>query len=119
MKNLITAVLYEDDGRIVSTQQAPAGILVGQLLEVKEFRTDYDLTHYVRNGRLRLRPGNTAALAEGRLSNLPAPCVIVINGKRYDCVDRTAELDFTYPGVYSITVEAFPHLNAEFTVTVP
>ena len=119
MSEQIAAVQYDDTGRITQTASAPAGVLVGQYLEVEELRTDYDKTHYVARGILTARPANPARLSGRQLSYLPVPCVIVVNGARYECVDGTAELEFTYPGTYAVSVEAFPHLNAEFSVSVP
>lgn len=119
MSTLLNFVLYDSEGRITSTQRAPEGILLGQLLEVPEWRDDYDLTHYVENGEIHQRPVNPALFEGKTLSSLPSPCVITINGVKYECTDTTAKLDFTYPSVYNIVVEAFPYLTAHFNVTIP
>lgn len=78
-----------------------------------------DETEWVSGGKVIPRPVNPATLSGAHLSSLPAPCVIAINGARYDCDDTTAALDFTYPSTYKIIVEAFPYLDAEFTLLVP
>jgi hypothetical protein len=75
-------------------------------------------TQYVKDGQACQRPVNPASRTENLLQQLPVPCEIVINGKSYLCADTTAELDFTYPGVYQIKVIAFPCLDADFEVVI-
>jgi len=75
-------------------------------------------THYVLNEVITLRPANSAMLNGMVLSNLPVPCTIHVNDSSYACSDTTADLSFTYPGTYLVRVEAFPHLDATFRVTV-
>ncbi|MBB2918111.1 hypothetical protein [Cupriavidus alkaliphilus] len=75
-------------------------------------------THYVKEGALVERPVNTARLDGMTLRDLPVPCVIVIDGARYDCDEPLAELDLSGPGMYAVTVEAFPALDASFVVEV-
>lgn len=76
------------------------------------------LTDYVFQNAIHARPTNPAILNGHVLSALPAPCKITINKIEYDCKDVTADLDFTYPGVYAIRVSAWPYLDKDFTVTV-
>lgn len=74
-------------------------------------------THYVSNGVATRRPANPARLDGMTLRDLPVPCVIVIDGARYDCADTTAELDFPVAKTYRIAVDAFPTQDATFEVT--
>ena len=119
MSKTITAVFYDAAGRITQVARAPAGILGGQMLELEDWRTDYDVTHYVAKRQLVERPANPAQLAGRHLVRLPVPCVIGVNAARYECRDGHAELEFAYPGTYAVTVQAFPYLDAHFSLTVP
>jgi hypothetical protein len=76
-------------------------------------------THYVKAGQIVARPANTAALAGMTLQDLPVPCTITIDGTAHDCTDDHCDLEFTQPGTCSVTVSAFPMLDATFEVTQP
>ena len=104
----------------------PTGEIVGFETNTKPPSESYILAHegsrdyskhYVYEGRIITRPSNPAVLIDTTLSALPTPCMIIINGKPYECTDDTAEVDFTYPGVYKIKVVSFPFLDIEFEVT--
>lgn len=73
--------------------------------------------HFVKAGEIVARPANTAALAGMTLQGLPVPCTITIDGTAHDCADDHCDLEFTQPGTYSVTVSAFPMLDATFEVT--
>lgn len=64
-----------------------------------------------------IRPISPAKIDGYRLYDLPVPCVVKINEKEYPCDEDHADLEFNLPGVYQITVLAFPHLDAIFQVT--
>lgn len=75
-------------------------------------------TYYVSNGECLIRPINPATIEGYTLSNLPTPCVISIDNVSYDCNESTAEMSFDHAGVYKVKVTSFPHLDAEFELTV-
>ncbi|UIF90843.1 hypothetical protein [Cupriavidus sp. UYPR2.512] len=77
-----------------------------------------DLRHYVAGGEILERPENTATLIGTILTGLPVPCTIIIDGQRYGHDESAVELDLL-AGEHTITVEAFPVLDATFTVSVP
>lgn len=71
---------------------------------------------YIVAGHVMPRPENTAYLEGTTLKNVPAPSILKINGKSYPCSDTRVDLEFTYPGVYVIEIDSFPHKPARFTV---
>jgi hypothetical protein len=111
-------VKHDAAGRILFCGGVPEAMIELQGQDVWVGKAD-PRYHYIAGGVRLDRPVNPAKLAGARLSKLPVPCVITINGTRYDCADQSADLDFTYSGTYTIGVEAFPYLDAEFTVTAP
>lgn len=72
---------------------------------------------YVRAGAIAPRPENPATFGNRVFNNLPVPSQIIVNGTPYDCRERTATLELTYPGRYEVTVKAFPHIEAHFEVS--
>ena len=75
-----------------------------------------DTQHYVVDGRVLNRPECPAKLSGTTLTDVPAPCMIRVDGRPYDCDDSTVELDFDQPGTYQVWVEAFPYKIARFEV---
>ena len=114
-------VLYEKaTGRISTWGQVPLFVIAlqtppeGFAIQIGEGRAE---THYVADGQVLVRPANTATLDGMTLKNLPNPCVITIQGVAHDCTDDTADLSFSQPGTFDVTVSAFPMLDATFQVT--
>jgi len=109
---------YEPNGAISATLQGDEIVIEANKQAATENWIDgfWDSKkHYVLNGEAVLRPANPAVLTGLILSELPIPCVIDINGTRYDCSDESAELDLD-AGAHKITVIAFPYLNGVFNV---
>jgi hypothetical protein len=105
-------------GRIQTT-----GVVSQGTYEIDQPKVDghyEDATHYIdlETKQAMERLSCPATLSGSVLSSLPTPCKITINGKAYDCVDATATLSFPQPGVYTITVTAYPYLDGHFEVTV-
>jgi len=75
------------------------------------------LLDYVEGGAIARRPANPAVLDGMTLRALPRPCVVTVEGIAHECTDRTAELSFSHPGTFAVTVTAFPVLDATFEVT--
>lgn len=75
-------------------------------------------------GKAKLRLANTAVLTGSTLTQVPVPATVKVGVKGSDAVteyatnEATVELGFTYAGTYTVTVSAFPYLDAEFEVTV-
>ncbi len=76
-------------------------------------------TKYVLDGAIADRPANPAVLTGASLSALPVPCSIRINATSYDCTEATADLTFSHPGTYTITVTAWPYQDKVFTYENP
>lgn len=108
---------YDARGRILFVGSVPASMV--ELQGDNVYVGDADpRRHWIDKGEVAERPDSPAVLAGSVLSQLPAPCTVWINGAAYLCTDTSAQLDFTYPGTYHVRVEAFPFLDATFTVTV-
>jgi len=76
-------------------------------------------TQYVSGVALAARPQNPAVLSGCRLTQLPAPCTIIVNDTVYACDDSEADMEFDQPGTYRVRVIAWPCLDAEFNVENP
>jgi hypothetical protein len=107
---------YDDAGRILATGSMPAAMLTLQDGNIFVGTADAD-RHYITNGVAHPRPANPVTLTGTTLSNLPVPCVVRINASEYSCTDGTATLNLTLAGTYTVTIVAFPFLDAVFTIT--
>jgi hypothetical protein len=74
-------------------------------------------THYVKEGAVVARPANPTTLEGMTLKNVPAPCMVTVEGVDHACTDATVELSFSHPGTYTVKVDAWPMLDATFEVT--
>lgn len=112
---MVAFAKYDEQGRVLFIGDVPEAMLTlqGESIFIGEIDP---ATHYVVDGAAQPRPINHATLVEKTLVNLPIPCVIKINQQQYQCSDSRAELDFTYAGIYTITVLAFPVMDAVFTL---
>jgi hypothetical protein len=73
---------------------------------------------YVLNGVITPRPTNPSTLAGMKISNVPNPSTVTIDGVNPQAVtDGEVDLNFTQPGVYTAVVASWPMLDATFTVT--
>lgn len=70
---------------------------------------------YVLNGVVTDRPVCPAVLNGLVLSDLPVPCVLDINGTKYNVDQSEVTLDLG-TGSFTITVIAFPYLDGVFHV---
>jgi len=111
-------IKYNDVGRILFKGEVPESMLELQgTLGVDILRGHADpAKDYVRDGQVLPRPANRTELAGHTLIGLPRPCVIRINGAAYPCDEPVAVLSFPYPATYQISIEAFPYLDAAFTL---
>lgn len=108
---------YDEQGRVLFIGDVPESMLSlqGEGIFVGEID---GATQYIVAGGKHPRPANPARLMGQNLHDLPVPCVIKINKKEYPCNEASAQLNFTYPGLYRVTVQAFPCLDASFEVQV-
>lgn len=112
----VAFVKHDDAGHILYTGQVPGTMLELQGENVVAGEADLDLD-YVLDGAITRRPANTAVLKGMKLRSLPKPCVITVEGVAHDCIDATADLSFSLPGTYTVTVSAWPMVDATFEVT--
>jgi len=109
---------YESNGFISATLQGDEAVIAlnKELDESPYVDGLWDgATHYVLDGEVLDRPVCPAVLTGLVLTDLPTPCVIDINGTKYDSDDATVELDLGASS-HKITVIAFPYLDGVFNV---
>jgi len=118
MNNIRTTqfVKHDDTGRVLYAGLVPTEMLELQGENVVAGEADPS-KHYVLAGAITDRPANTAILEGMTLMELPIPCTITVEGVEHACADLTADLSFSHPGTYTVTVKAFPMLDATFQVT--
>ncbi len=115
-------VVHDTQGKISRTGACPSSMSEIQAHSAHEFvvqgMADGD-TDYVVQDVITKRPSNPTTLSGTTLSSLPSPCTIKVNATEYACTDTSATLSLTYSGTYKIVVEAWPHLDAVFTIIKP
>lgn len=76
-------------------------------------------SHYVDLATKAVMPkqAGAAVLNGQRLTNLPQPATIDIEGQIYTVTDGVADLTFDEPGTYTVTVRAVRFLDQIFQVT--
>lgn len=114
-------LIYNSAGEILQSGSCPEDHLHLQApneLNVIEGigRGDVD---YIHNNRIIKRPESPVELIGKKLTFLPTPCIISINDTPYKCDDEEADLIFTYPGTYYVSVASFPYLKAFFEIIEP
>lgn len=71
--------------------------------------------------KMKISQSATRIKADGvevvKLSKLPKPCAVLVNGFEYEVKDGVFEWGTRLPGVYIVRVVAFPFLDWEGTVT--
>lgn len=110
---------YDEQGRITATLTSdPATVQLNREHADKPFvEGDYfGQPVYVAGGVVLAQPDNPAHLDGTVLRDLPVPCTITVNGVAYECLEDSAELAFIHPGTYTVQVQAWPHLDKEFSL---
>lgn len=129
-------MVFDDEGRITQNNSCPEEVLYLQStggINVIEgnFSTNSFYIKHVQDQivdaegdevqpeewEIAIRPVSPAKIDGSRLYDLPVPCVVKINDKEYPCDEDHADLEFNLPGVYNVSVLAFPLLDASFQVT--
>lgn len=85
-------------------------------------------THYVVDGRPVERPACPGYLERdpvaandidvARISGIPAGALVTVVETEQSAYNNATFIEFTFdtPGTYTVTVEAFPYLDGEFTI---
>lgn len=112
-----TYIEHDDTGRIVGQMiLAESDAIQMRASGHKLIRSDKDpAAHYVRDGMLVPRPTMGCKREGNVLTNLPRPCMIMINSTGYQCEDGRAELHFQHPGTFQVRIVAWPYIDQEFT----
>jgi hypothetical protein len=74
---------------------------------------------FVKDGQIVSRPRCTATLDGMVLKGLPVPCTVTIGDDVHTVTEGSGEgveLEFGYPGTYTVSVTAWPYLEKKFTV---
>lgn len=117
-----TDIVYADSsGKITATGRVPAFMVPDQPPpdggSVAIGKADKSL-HYVTGGAIAERPANPSTLSGLRISNVPNPSTVTIDGENpYTVTDGEVDLEFTQPATYTVTVSSWPMLDATFQVT--
>ena len=114
--NTVPFVTYNKDGRIINCGFVPVDMLHLQQtddLKVLQAESHWE-TQYVINDQCVDRPVNPAIINSNQIINLPKNSKIYINGTKYNIDENEIELEFEYPGEYSIKIECFPYLDIQF-----
>ena len=114
-------VVADAVGAIQHHGRIPMFMIASQPLQdgqVSVLGTGTAATSYILDGVVTARPANTAVLDGMKISNVPNPSTVTIDGGEPATVtDGEVDLEFTQPGTYSIQVSSWPMLDATFTVT--
>jgi hypothetical protein len=116
-----TFVKADANGRILLFGTVPKHMLAIQPLaegeQLVEGAGHWD-TDYVKDGVVVPRPDNPATLDGMKISNVPNPSAVTIGTESpVDVQDGEVDLEFAYPGTYTVTVVSWPYQDATFTVT--
>lgn len=130
--NQIDITIFETTtGRIIRTVSCPKNMINIQCRNGEEFVFFHHniYTHYILTafGNTPIKrptmPGalnKPQILADGNdlatISNLPQPCTVTFAGQTYEVEDGCFAFTVDVPGTYTVRVEAWPHLDAEFVV---
>lgn len=109
---------YDQDGRIKFVLSGSQPIIDTTLEKSDETFIDGEwdsTTHYVKDGKAVKRPPNPTRLSGSNLESVPVPSKVLINDTEYDTDDDLVELDLP-AGKYTITVQSWPYLDAEFEI---
>lgn len=116
-------VVVDAKGDIVHTGSVPAFMVDSQPLEAGQsivVGKGQHGVHYALNGAVVPRPANPSTLSGMKISNVPNPSTVTIDGENPTTVtDGEVDLSFTQPGTYKIVVSSWPALDAVFEVTQP
>lgn len=115
--NMLKFAKVDGAGRVLFTGSIPESMLVLQGDNI--FVGDIDgQTHYVVDGVATQRPANPATLVGSTLTDVPAGTVVTIGNSQYTVDDGHADLQFSYPGNYSLQLACFPYLDTTIEITV-
>jgi hypothetical protein len=115
--NMAKFAKIDGAGRVLFVGSIPESMLVLQGDNI--FAGDIDgQTQYVVEGVATQRPVNTAKLVGSTLRDVPTGTVVTIGNSRYTVDDGHADLNFAYPGTYSLQLTCFPYLDTTIEITI-
>jgi hypothetical protein len=121
--NTVQFIRYTPDGRVDMYGMMARGFIEdfiadGQLYLMEEGTLN---DHWVLLPQkiLMERTESIATLNGMTINDCPVPCQLIIEGVTYGVTNGTAELSFTQPGTYEVTVTSVPCYPKTFQVVVP
>lgn len=119
--------IYNKIGRFIRNVYCPADAKNIQCEQGENWIVGiYDDSYYMVDGVPAARPQmpgsldtNTIAADASEvatISNLPQPCTVTFKGQQYEVADGSFGFTVDIPGTFVVKVEAWPHLDDEFTV---
>jgi hypothetical protein len=117
----MTYVIYNEEGRILRNISCPPSMIEAQLSEGEDYIESQkivdDTLFYVQNLFILQRPLFSEFVEGTTITNLPVPTTLLVEGTSYETTDGIAELSFSIPGTYSVTLQSFPYQDKTIGVT--
>lgn len=114
-------VIADAKGEILLTGSTARYQIEAQVLQpgqqLVEEKADL-MSDYVAASHVAPRPANTSTLAAMKISNVPNPSTVTIDGgDPVTVTDGEVDLEFDQPATYTVVVSSWPMLDATFEVT--
>ena len=111
---------FDEQGRVVATNANTTGCTPGTGRWAKG---EYDDSYYMDgSGKVLKRPCLTPKVesVDGGfvVSGLPVPCVVTVDGMRYEVDDGILEWETPLRTTFNVVVDAWPHLPYETSISV-
>lgn len=113
-------IIYNEEGRINKNITSPSDMVEVQLAEGESYLESPEVVDdelfYVSNQSIIERPSFSESIVGTVISNLPIPTTIKVEGRTYEVLDGVAELSFSMPGAYRVSLYSFPYKDKTIEV---
>lgn len=113
---IVVRVYYDEEGCICGREVTTKSNLPDPENSLEIGFDDSIVGKYVKNGQLADRPAMPCLLDGLVLKGAPAGAVLTIDGADYQLDGSDVELEFAYPGRYSVKVVCWPYLDYEVII---
>jgi hypothetical protein len=110
--------VYTEHGRILYSGHCPDYAVEFQGERVLRAASNPD-TDFVRDGQIVRKEPAPFRVVGNRIEGIPLPASAAIDGTLYELHDGVLDIEFDYPGRYSVTVLTVPFLPFTVTLTQP
>lgn len=110
---------YKPTGEIVMAGNCPDEFLGLQShpgCTIAEGQADIFTQYRTPEGIVADRPTFAEVITGTTVSNLPNPTTVVVEDTEFEVTDGSAELEFEFPGIYTVTLKSFPYLDKSIQV---